>query len=288
MNFPKRLTVFLIKIYQKTISFDHGLFRIFYPNGYCCFHPSCSEYARQAIERFGVVKGGFLATSRLLRCNPWSRGGVDEVPGEQRGAFGNPEEESKEGRDLSDQDFIRIADLYRKQVSIPNNKFFKPFLLYPIGLVGSGKTTVIKPMAEYFGLVRISNDEIRKLLNDQGFNLIRTKEISFGLIKEFVKKGFGVAIDADCVSKVKTITEFSDKEKIKVFLIHINTPEDFVLESMKKFRKNAENFIEIYHKRKPLHEKLDFDFVYTFDTSRSDLSEQIVECEKIIEGKIRE
>lgn len=81
-DFPKFFSCFLIKVYQKTISFDHGLFRFFYPDGYCRFHPTCSEYARQSIERFGALKGGFLAARRLLRCNPWSRGGVDEVPNE--------------------------------------------------------------------------------------------------------------------------------------------------------------------------------------------------------------
>lgn len=47
----------------------------------CCrFYPSCSEYAIQAIEKHGVVKGGGLAVYRILRCNPFCKGGVDEVP----------------------------------------------------------------------------------------------------------------------------------------------------------------------------------------------------------------
>ena len=43
----------------------------------CRYHPSCSRYALDAIEEFGVVRGSVLAGWRLLRCNPWSRGGVD-------------------------------------------------------------------------------------------------------------------------------------------------------------------------------------------------------------------
>ena len=45
--------------------------------GRCKYHPSCSQYAIDAFEEFGLLKGAVLATWRLLRCNPWSRGGVD-------------------------------------------------------------------------------------------------------------------------------------------------------------------------------------------------------------------
>lgn len=47
----------------------------------CCrYHPSCSEYATTAIRRFGAVKGGYLALWRIIRCNPYGRGGYDPVP----------------------------------------------------------------------------------------------------------------------------------------------------------------------------------------------------------------
>lgn len=48
---------------------------------HCRFHPSCSEYAREAIERHGALHGGGLAARRLLRCHPWHPGGLDPVPG---------------------------------------------------------------------------------------------------------------------------------------------------------------------------------------------------------------
>ena len=46
----------------------------------CRFYPSCSAYAVTAIERFGIVRGSWLAARRLLRCHPWNPGGVDHVP----------------------------------------------------------------------------------------------------------------------------------------------------------------------------------------------------------------
>jgi putative membrane protein insertion efficiency factor len=46
----------------------------------CPYIPSCSQYAVEAIEKHGVIKGGLLAVWRILRCNPFSKGGIDPVP----------------------------------------------------------------------------------------------------------------------------------------------------------------------------------------------------------------
>ncbi len=51
----------------------------------CKYHPSCSQYAIEALRRYGLVRGSVLAGWRLLRCNPWSHGGVDHV--EDQGLF---------------------------------------------------------------------------------------------------------------------------------------------------------------------------------------------------------
>ena len=46
----------------------------------CRFHPSCSQYAEEALERYGVWRGGWLAARRLCRCGPWHPGGCDPLP----------------------------------------------------------------------------------------------------------------------------------------------------------------------------------------------------------------
>lgn len=74
-----RGVVFLIGLYQKTLSPDHGWFSSRYPGGYCKYHPDCSEYCKQAVEKRGLVKGLVMGFWRVLRCNPWSAGGIDEV-----------------------------------------------------------------------------------------------------------------------------------------------------------------------------------------------------------------
>lgn len=68
----KRPLIWLIKFYRKNIS----------PNTppSCKFTPTCSQYGLEAIERFGAFKGGFMTLWRILRCNPFSKGGYDPVP----------------------------------------------------------------------------------------------------------------------------------------------------------------------------------------------------------------
>jgi hypothetical protein len=76
---PRFFVIKLIRIYQKTLSFDHGPLKAFYPHGFCRFYPSCSEYGVEAIEKYGIIKGGIITTWRVMRCNPWNKGGNDPV-----------------------------------------------------------------------------------------------------------------------------------------------------------------------------------------------------------------
>ncbi|MDO8592198.1 MAG: membrane protein insertion efficiency factor YidD [bacterium] len=77
--YPRYVAVKILKIYQKTLSFDHGFFKYLYPHGFCRFCPTCSDYAIQAIEKYGFFQGGAKACWRVLRCNPFNSGGYDPV-----------------------------------------------------------------------------------------------------------------------------------------------------------------------------------------------------------------
>ena len=81
-SLPQRLALWAIRLYQATLSPDHGWFKALNPQGYCKFHPTCSQYTYEAIKRFGVLKGSWLGGKRILRCNPWNNGGHDPVPGQ--------------------------------------------------------------------------------------------------------------------------------------------------------------------------------------------------------------
>lgn len=68
----KKIALVLIRIYQLTIS------RVLPPS--CRFTPSCSVYGYEAIEKYGLLKGGWMAIKRIGRCHPFNPGGYDPVP----------------------------------------------------------------------------------------------------------------------------------------------------------------------------------------------------------------
>ena len=67
------------KVFLALIRFYKGAISPYLPNA-CRYTPTCSEYAAQAIEKYGAFKGGFMALKRILRCNPFHKGGYDPVP----------------------------------------------------------------------------------------------------------------------------------------------------------------------------------------------------------------
>ncbi|HEY3330325.1 MAG TPA: membrane protein insertion efficiency factor YidD [Capsulimonadaceae bacterium] len=67
----KRIMVFMIRLYQAVSRFTPPT---------CRFQPTCSEYAAQAILRYGALKGSWMAVRRICRCHPWNPGGYDPVP----------------------------------------------------------------------------------------------------------------------------------------------------------------------------------------------------------------
>ncbi|MBD63129.1 MAG: membrane protein insertion efficiency factor YidD [Gammaproteobacteria bacterium] len=67
----KKFFVVMINFYQKYLSFLLG--------NNCRFEPTCSQYSKESIERHGVLLGGYYSLTRIIKCGPWSRGGIDEV-----------------------------------------------------------------------------------------------------------------------------------------------------------------------------------------------------------------
>ena len=76
---PRNGAIVLLKLYRRFVSPLYG--------EVCRYHPSCSRYALEAVQQSGVVIGSALAVARIVRCNPWSRGGVDDPPQRLRSAY---------------------------------------------------------------------------------------------------------------------------------------------------------------------------------------------------------
>ncbi len=189
-----------------------------------------------------------------------------------------------------DQDVLHD---YERTLVIPKNKPTRQFLLCPVGLVGAGKTTVTKPLAEKLSLVRISGDEIRKLLKAKGVGYDTVFDIAKNLIKKYLESGYSVAIDSDCASE-KTLKNISEMEKslgVRTIWIHVNPPESFIINKLKNFKhtwlfKNGDEAVKNYMRRKFIHEKLDMSFTYTFDTSKKNIEGQIQDAVEVIKKEI--
>ncbi len=80
VKLPARGAVFLIRAYQKILSPDHSFWaKAMGRPPYCKHIPSCSEYGVEAFEKRGFIVGLLKTSWRVLRCNPWTKGGYDPV-----------------------------------------------------------------------------------------------------------------------------------------------------------------------------------------------------------------
>jgi uncharacterized protein len=69
---PRNICVLILRVYRAVISPLYG--------DVCRYYPSCSFYAMQSIQHYGVVRGVWMGSRRLARCHPWAEGGIDDVP----------------------------------------------------------------------------------------------------------------------------------------------------------------------------------------------------------------
>lgn len=69
IRIPRKIEVLIIRLYQKYLSPSLG--------NHCAYYPTCSEYTRQAVDKYGIIKGNILGIKRILKCNPFSHGGID-------------------------------------------------------------------------------------------------------------------------------------------------------------------------------------------------------------------
>ncbi len=204
-------------------------------------------------------------------------------------------QESRVGKNLSAFTLISILREYENQLKFPRVKPKQQFLLCPVGMVGAGKTTVLKPLSQRLHLLRISTDELRMILLARGYNLVKTSEMAKKLIEKYLAKGFSIAVDADCVSLEvhKSLIKLGKKYKTKTIWIHVKSPEKFILKRLHSYThgrvfRDSTDAIDNYYRRKPLHLKLDFPFIYQFNTARGDLIKQINRAVNLIRFKMKQ
>lgn len=194
--------------------------------------------------------------------------------------------------DLPDEKVGEIQAEYLKKVEIPASKPPQKYLLCPVGLVGAGKSTVTVPLAKRLGLVRISADEIRKILKENGYNYNRAREISLSIIREFLAKGYSVAIDANCGSSdsYPKIKELEKEFHLSLVWLRINPPEEFIINKLQNMKhawlfENGDEAVQSFYEYKKKYGDfgdLDVAYTYVFDTSRPNLQNQVAEASDIV------
>lgn len=181
--------------------------------------------------------------------------------------------------DMSETVYQQIKELYLQQITVPDTKPAIQYVLCPIGLVGAGKTTVVKPLSEKLDLVRISGDEIRKLFKERGCSYTKVHDLATLLTNHFLTNGYSICIDSDCAGKIEEIKKVAKKHHVPIIWIHINPPESFIIDKLSNLKSNwlgtAEEMVANYYQRKPVHKNINLDFAVVFDTSRPDIAEQI-------------
>lgn len=187
-----------------------------------------------------------------------------------------------------------VQDEYKNNLSIPSIKPTVQCLVCPVGLIGSGKTTVITPIASELNLVRVSNDEYRILLKQNGHNYETVKSFIRTTCTNLLEQGHSIALDANCGGQTtySFIKKAEEIYRVKVFWLHINTPEEYALEGLRLRQspmvETNEDWIRNRENQKERIEHLgyEFDFFATFDISRTDFEAQITNCIEQLKQKI--
>lgn len=187
-----------------------------------------------------------------------------------------------------------ILKEYEQTLVLPTSKSQPQFTLCPVGLTGSGKTTVATALSEKLDLLRICRDDMRRISKQKNYDYSTSlNEMTRYIIEKYLQQGYNIAIDADCIGSVR---EYMDQMQQRIGIvpvwIHINPPESFMIannsrrtfENTNGLFKDADAALAAYERRKPLHQHLTLPFVYTFDPSKDNFNQQIDEaCEKIRE-----
>lgn len=189
-----------------------------------------------------------------------------------------------------------IEKEYLKQLAVPESKFLNPVVFCPVGLVGAGKTTVTKPVSEALGLVRISSDEVRKVLKDNGCSYEPLKEIIVSVATRFIKEKKGIALDMDCGNPEtqEMIHRLETEYGYRAFWVHINPTEEFILHKLKGLTTNwlgsAEQMVKNYFLQKEVRSRqvMPSEYFYIFDTGRDDMQMQIEDCVRKITNALEE
>ncbi len=185
-------------------------------------------------------------------------------------------------------DIEQVIKDFEQTLVFPKEKPRPQFLLCPVGYVGSGKSTVMKPLCEMLSLLRVSNDEIRLLLGEHKYGN-ETLQIAAEVIEKYARQGFSIGLDSNASTAFNSerFNRLISELDIQAVWILINPPEDYIVNKLSNYShgtlfRNKEEALSSYQKSKELVKTDGIPFVYEFDPSRDDLEKQINEALSVI------
>lgn len=198
---------------------------------------------------------------------------------------------------IPDEEFKKLRALYMSQIEKYDDTPSMQYILCTVGLIGAGKSTVMIPLARKLKIPRISGDEIREMLKKHGYSYKRMREMAYSIVDQLLSEGNSVAIDVNCGSQnsYPRIKKAIDKYTLRAFWVHINPPEKFIVQKLQNHKHtwlfdSGDDAVAAYYGSKKKHgdlAKFSEEFIYTFDTSRQDIDEQIDEAYRIIKRALR-
>lgn len=161
---------------------------------------------------------------------------------------------------------------YEKELALPKTRPIPQVIIAPVGLIGTGKTTVSKLLEKELPILRIEGDAIRRLLRARG-EREHSHEMRKRVGLKYFKEGYSILFDSDGATGAleDDYRKYVD-DGLKIVWLHIKAPEEIVIERLKNrppdpIFPEAPRAIDGYFRRKRLHENLTKSFTYTFDTS---------------------
>jgi predicted kinase len=187
----------------------------------------------------------------------------------------------------------RIAEQFIKKIESEEITKDLRILICPIGLVGAGKSTVVIPLSKILKIPRISADEIRRVLKENGLDYSSLKDIANKIGKHFLDLGYGLILDQDLAGQLDLVKEITETYKLKTYFLHVNPPEEFILNKLRNYTgekwltDDQEKMVENYFSRKELHKDIEkkIKFDCTIDTSQPNLNKKIAEIAQTIRQK---
>ena len=191
---------------------------------------------------------------------------------------------------IPDEYIITFAEQFSAQLLKPTTTGV-PFVIYFIGMIGSGKSTTAKFFSAEYNLVRVSTDEIRDFLQDHYYSRERSFDVAEIVTEKLLQKGFGVCLDADLVDQYfqDHVIALCKRAGVQAILLHIQTPEAVILKRLQADNVDriykGEMAINDYMGRKHKFENLNIQPVAVIDGS-GNFEEQMKRTVQAIDAKL--